>query len=69
MPSRNEAASADSAARMRSISFFSRISSSRRALFALTADIGSMKNVLPVEDTSWTRPGMAFLCSDFTGTT
>ena len=37
------------AARMRSISFFSRISSSRRALFAFTADIGSMKNVLPVD--------------------
>ena len=69
MPSRNEAASADSATRMRSISFFSRISSSRRALFALTADIGSMKNVLPVEDTSWTRPGISLLYSLLTGTT
>ena len=31
--------------------------------------MGSMNKVEPEEDTSWTRPGMAFLCSDFTGTT
>ena len=31
--------------------------------------MGSMKKVDPEEDTSWTRPGIAFLCSDFTGTT
>ena len=32
-------------------------------------DIGSMKNVLPVEDTSWTRPGISLLYSLLTGTT
>ena len=60
---------ADSSAKMRSISFFSLASSSRSSLLALTTPIGSMKKVEPEEDTSWTRPGMAFLCSDFTGTT
>ena len=37
------AASLDSSARIRSLSFFSLISSSRRALLAFTADIGSTK--------------------------
>ena len=60
---------ADSSARMRSISFFSRAASSRSSLLAFTTPMGSMKKVEPEEDTSWTRPGMEFLNSDFTGTT
>ena len=63
------AQSADNSARMRSISFFSLAASSRSSLLAFTTPMGSMKKVEPEEDTSWTRPGMAFLCSDFTGTT
>ena len=54
---------------MRSISFFSLAASSRSSLLAFTTPMGSMKKVEPLEDTSWTRPGMAFLCSAFTGTT
>ena len=69
MLSRKEAASAESSARIRSISLRSLISSSRRALLALTADIGSIKKVPPEEDTSWTRPGISLLYSLLTGTT
>ena len=61
--------SADSSARMRSTSFFSAARSSRSSLLAFTTPMGSMKKVPPEADTSWTRPGMSFLCSAFTGTT
>ena len=69
MLSRKDAHSAESSAKMRSISFFSCKASSRRALLAFTALIGSMKTVLPVEETSWIRPGTSFLHSALTGTT
>ena len=35
----------------------------------MTTAMGSMKKVPPEPDTSWTRPGISFLHSDFTGTT
>ena len=61
--------SAESSPRMRSISACSARASSRRALLALTALMGSMKKVPPLEDTSCTRPGTADLLSALTGTT
>ena len=69
MSALNPAQSADSSARMRSISFCSLAWSSRSSLLAFTTPMGSMKKVPPEPDTSWTRPGMSFLCSLFTGTT
>ena len=69
MPSRKEAHSALSSARMRSISSFSLARSSRMSLLAFTAAMGSMNTVAPEADTSWTRPGTAERCSAFTGTT
>ena len=69
MSSRCAAHSAESSARMRSISVFSRARSSRSSLFAFTAAIGSMNSVAPEADTSCTRPGTAPLCSALTGTT
>ena len=54
---------------MRSISFSSLAWSSRSSLLAFTTPMGSMKKVEPEPDRSWTRPGISFLNSDFTGTT
>ena len=54
---------------MRSISFSSLAWSSLSSLLAFTTPMGSMKKVAPEEDTSCTRPGTSFLCSDLTGTT
>ena len=63
------AASAESSARMRSISLRSATNSSRSSLLPFTALIGSMKNVLPEDDTSCTSPGSWLLHSALTGTT
>ena len=52
MSSPNWAQSADSSARMRSISFSSRDWSSFSSLLAFTTPMGSMKKVEPEEDTS-----------------
>ena len=45
------------------------MNSSRSSLLPLTADIGSMKYVLPEDETSCTRPGSWLLHSALTGTT
>ena len=69
MSSRCWAQSADSSARMRSISSFSLADSSLSSLLAFTAPMGSMNKVAPEAEISWTKPGTAPLCSAFTGTT
>ena len=61
--------SAESSAKMRSISVFSFAASSRSSLFALTAPMGSIKSVAPEDEISCTSPGIAPLCSALTGTT
>ena len=50
-----------------SISFCSRISSSRSSLFNLMMAMGSIKRVEPVADWSWTMPWKLLLYSAFTG--
>ena len=69
MSSACSAQSAESSARMRSTSAFSRARSSRSSLFAFTAAMGSMNSVAPGAETSCTRPGTVFLNSALTGTT
>ena len=63
------AASAESWARIRWISFFSLPCSSMSSLLAWTTPMGSTKTVAPEEEMSWMRPGMSALHSAFTGTT